>query len=163
MNPRYFAALTKQDQDGKTIGKTAEEQAQRWLTANTMRRHSKGQEIVVMHDGQRSLWNVSHEYQKDWVTVEVLDLLHAQSRIWSAAKIIKAKPEVDPVVIPLSFQGSSYFRGNYVKLFPDLGDCCEFWNNFLFNLAITSSTKGLCPLCQLNGFDANQQIANQKH
>jgi len=69
----------------------------------------------------------------------------------------------DPVVIPLSFQGVSYFRGNYVKLFPDLGDCCEFWNNFLFNLAITSSTKGLCPLCQLNGFDANQQIANQKH
>ena len=98
MNPRYFAALTKHDQDGKTIGKTAEEQAQRWLTANTIRRHSKGQEIVVMHDGQRSLWNMSHEYQKDWVTVDILDLLHAQSRIWSAAKIIKAKPDVEQYV-----------------------------------------------------------------
>ena len=98
MNPRYFASLTKHDQDGKTVGKTAEEQAQQWLTANTMRRHRKGQEILVMHDGQRSLWNLSQEYQKDWVIVYILDLLHVLSRIWSAAKIIKPKAEVDQYV-----------------------------------------------------------------
>ena len=98
MNPRYFAALTKHDQDGKPVGKTAEEQAQQWLTANTIRRHRRDQEIVVMHDGQRSLWNLSHKYQKDWVIVYILDLLHVLSRIWSAAKIIKPKPEVDQYV-----------------------------------------------------------------
>jgi hypothetical protein len=98
MNPRYFASLTKHDQDGKTVGKTAEEQSQQWLTANTMRRHRKGQEILVMHDGQRSLWNLSQEYQKDWVIVYILDLLHVLSRIWSAAKIIKPKAEVDQYV-----------------------------------------------------------------
>ena len=38
-NPRYFGALTKHDSDGNVIGKSAEEQAQQWLTANTLRRH----------------------------------------------------------------------------------------------------------------------------
>jgi hypothetical protein len=64
-NPRYFAALTKHDEQGNVIGKTAEDQAQQWLTTNTLRRHQRGQEIVVLHDGQRSLWKKCQEYQKD--------------------------------------------------------------------------------------------------
>lgn len=103
-NPRYFASLTKHDQEGNIVGKTAEEQAQQWLTTNTLRRHRKGQEILVMHDGQRSLWNLSEEYQKDWVVVEILDLLHALQRLWSAAKIIKPDNEVVPYVKTLLWQ-----------------------------------------------------------
>jgi hypothetical protein len=71
------------------IGKSAEEQAQQWLTANTLRRHCDGQEIVVMHDGQPSLWNVAQEYQQGWNTIEILDLMHVLTRIWAAAKIIQ--------------------------------------------------------------------------
>ena len=103
-NPRYFASLTKHDQDGKPIGKTAEEQAQQWLTANTLRRHREGQEILIMHDGQRSLWNLSQEYQRGWVIIEILDLLHALQRLWSAAKIIKPHDEVEQYVKDLLWQ-----------------------------------------------------------
>ena len=103
-NPRYFASLTKHDQDGKPIGKTAEEQAQQWLTANTLRRHREGQEILIMHDGQRSLWNLSQEYQRGWVIIEILDLLHALQRLWSAAKIIKPHNEVEQYVKDLLWQ-----------------------------------------------------------
>jgi hypothetical protein len=94
-NPRYFAAMTKYDSSGNVIGKTAEEAAQQWMTANTIRRHKTGQPIIVMHDGQKSLWNCAHTYQPDWNTVEILDLLHVLPRIWSAAKIMKPKEEVE--------------------------------------------------------------------
>ena len=36
-NPRYFARLTMVDGQGKQIGKSAEEQAQQWMTSNTIR------------------------------------------------------------------------------------------------------------------------------
>ncbi|MFN7889015.1 MAG: hypothetical protein ACK5OC_01880 [Pirellula sp.] len=97
-NPRYFAALTKHDEHGNVIGKTAEDQAQQWLTTNTLRRHQHGQEIVVLHDGQRSLWKKCEEYQKDWELVEILDILHALQRIWSAAHILVAKDKLEDKV-----------------------------------------------------------------
>jgi hypothetical protein len=88
-NPRYFAAITRHDSTGKTIGLTAEEKAQQWMTMNTIRRHHSGQTIVVMHDGQPSLWNCEAAYQEGWDTVEILDLLHVLPRIWASAKIIR--------------------------------------------------------------------------
>jgi len=88
-NPRYFAAMTKHDQNGNVIGKNAEEQAQQWMTTNTIRRHRRDQEIVVMHDGQPSLWNCARSFQEGWNTIDILDLLHVLPRIWSVAKILK--------------------------------------------------------------------------
>ena len=88
-NPRYFATMTKHDEDGKVVGKSAEEQAQQWMTTNTIRRHRADQEIVEMHDGQPSLWNISRKYQPGWNTIDIVDLLHVLPRIWSAAKIIR--------------------------------------------------------------------------
>ena len=87
-NPRYFASMTKHDQNGNVLGKSAEEQAQQWMTTNTLRRHRRDQDIVVMHDGQPSLWNCSRSFQEGWNTIDILDLLHVLPRIWSAAKII---------------------------------------------------------------------------
>jgi hypothetical protein len=88
-NPRYFAAMTTYDSNGDVVGKTAEEQAQQWMTSNTLRRHQSDQLIVVMHDGQPSLWNWGSKYQAGWKTVEILDLLHVLPRIWSSAKILQ--------------------------------------------------------------------------
>lgn len=96
-NPRYFAAITKHDSMGKTIGLTAEEKAQQWMTVNTMRRYKRGQTIVVMHDGQPSLWNCEAAYQEGWDKVEILDLLHVLPRIWASAKIIRPE-EVESFV-----------------------------------------------------------------
>lgn len=90
-NPRYFARLTMVDGQGKQIGKSAEEQAQQWMTSNTIRRHEQGKTIVVMHDGQPSLWEQSVNYQEGWDTIDILDLLHVIPRIWDAGKILEPK------------------------------------------------------------------------
>ena len=47
-NPRYFASMTKHDQNGNVLGKCAEEQAQQWMTTNTLRRHRRDQDIVAI-------------------------------------------------------------------------------------------------------------------
>jgi hypothetical protein len=89
--------MTKHDSMGKTIGLTAEEKAQQWMTVNTMRRYKRGQTIVVMYDGQPSLWNCEAAYQEGWDKVEILDLLHVLPRIWASAKIIRPE-EVESFV-----------------------------------------------------------------
>ncbi|XZE43788.1 hypothetical protein SH467x_003357 [Pirellulaceae bacterium SH467] len=53
-----------------------------------MCRYKRGQTIVVMHDGQPSLWNCEAAYQEGWDKVEILDLLHVLPRISASAKII---------------------------------------------------------------------------
>lgn len=88
-NPRYFARLTMLDAQGKQIGLSAEEQAQQWLTANAMRRRVLGQTLIVMHDGQTSLWERDSDYQEGWDTIKILDLLHLIPRIWTSAKILQ--------------------------------------------------------------------------
>jgi len=87
-NPRYYARLSMLDAKGKQIGKSSEEQAQQWMTANTIARRTKGQTLVAMHDGQKSLWEQEKDYQQGWNKIEILDLLHLIPRIWSAAKIL---------------------------------------------------------------------------
>lgn len=87
-NPRYFAAITQHDSQGNTVGLSAEEQAQQWMTTNTIRRHKPGQKIVILHDGQPSLWRCEAAYQQGWDKIEILDLLHVLPRIWASAKII---------------------------------------------------------------------------
>lgn len=88
-NPRYFASITKHDTQGTVVGSTAEEQAQQWMTTNTIRRHRENQKIVVMHDGQKSLWKCEETYQQGWDRIEILDLLHVLPRIWSSSKIVQ--------------------------------------------------------------------------
>ena len=77
------------DAQGKQIGLSAEEQAQQWLTANAMRRRVLGQTLIVMHDGQTSLWERDSDYQEGWDTIKILDLLHLIPRIWTSAKILQ--------------------------------------------------------------------------
>jgi len=87
-NPRYFARLTMVDAVGKQVGKSGEEQSQQWMTASTIRRRRRGQTLVVMHDGQPSLWENEKKLQEGWEQIEILDLLHVIPRIWTAAKIL---------------------------------------------------------------------------
>ncbi len=87
-NPRYFASMTRYDSRGEVIERTAEEQAQQWMTANTIRRHGPNQAMVVMHDGQHSLRNHAIQYQEGWKTIEILDLMHVLPRIWASARLV---------------------------------------------------------------------------
>jgi hypothetical protein len=87
-NPRYYACLTMVDQAGQCIGKCAEEQAQAWMTYSTIRRRKKDQTLVILHDGQPSLWELADKYHHGWDKIEILDLLHVIPRIWDAGKIL---------------------------------------------------------------------------
>lgn len=87
-NPRYYACLTQVDEQGECLGKSAEEQAQAWMVYETIKRRKPGQKLVVMHDGQPSLWEQTENYLQAWERIDILDLLHVIPRIWDAGKIL---------------------------------------------------------------------------
>lgn len=87
-NPRYYSCLQKIDEDGRATGCSAEEQAQAWMTIETIKRRKPGQPFVVMHDGQPSLWEQTENYHQGWDKIEILDFLHVIPRIWDAGKIL---------------------------------------------------------------------------
>ena len=87
-NPRYFACVTRVDESGQPLGKSAEERAQAWMTCATFSRRTLGQTLVIMHDGQASLWELAEKYHQGWDKIEILDLLHVIPRIWDAGKIL---------------------------------------------------------------------------
>lgn len=87
-NPRYYACVTQVDKNGQCVGKSAEEQAQAWMTYATIMRRQPGQTLVIMHDGQASLWEQADQYHQGWEKVEILDLLHVIPRVWEAGKLL---------------------------------------------------------------------------
>ncbi len=50
-------------------------------------RRRKSIEVVCLMDGQKSLWDAKATFQPDLPTVEILDLLHVTSRLWTAAHL----------------------------------------------------------------------------
>lgn len=56
--------------------------------------------IVVVMDGQESLWNAANEYLPGAEVTEILDLLHATSYLWEAAHLFhpKASPAAERFV-----------------------------------------------------------------
>jgi hypothetical protein len=87
-NPRYFACMTMVDENGQPVGKSAEERAQTWMACATILRRKPGQKLVILHDGQTSLWELTEKYHQGWDKIEILDLLHVIPRIWDAGKIL---------------------------------------------------------------------------
>ena len=60
-----------------------------WLAHQVQqRRPSSRIPLVVLMDGQESLWDASDQSLPEANRIEILDLLHATSRIWSVAHIV---------------------------------------------------------------------------
>jgi hypothetical protein len=76
------------DKNGQPTGKSAEERAQVWMARATITRRKPGQPLVIMHDGQTSLWELADQYHQGWDKIDILDLLHVIPRIWDAGKIL---------------------------------------------------------------------------
>ena len=61
-----------------------------WLdqqVRSRLARRRKPIEVVCLMDGQKSLWDTKATFQPDLPTVEILDLLHVTSRLWTAAHL----------------------------------------------------------------------------
>ena len=57
----------------------------RWMADEVASRRRRGQDLVCVMDGQRSLWTARRKYLPGEDVVEVLDLLHVTSRLWEVA------------------------------------------------------------------------------
>src|SRR5262249_38896969 len=80
---RLWASLP-QEQDGEEVSAT--EVTFHWLAQEVARRHPEaGKSIVLLMDGQKSLWEAGQRVLPQVSTVEIVDLLHATPRIWDAA------------------------------------------------------------------------------
>jgi len=61
-----------------------------WLdqqVRSRLARRRKPIEVVCVMDGQKSLWDTKATFQADLPTVDILDLLHVTSRLWTAAHL----------------------------------------------------------------------------
>jgi len=67
-----------------------------WM-AHEVAQRNPGEEkpVIVLMDGQESLWNAAWDYLPGTEVTEILDLLHATSYLWKAAHLFhpKASPE----------------------------------------------------------------------
>lgn len=52
-----------------------------------LKRRRKQVPVICLMDGQDSLWSMKQRMQSDLVTVDILDLLHVTSRLWTAARL----------------------------------------------------------------------------
>jgi hypothetical protein len=77
--------LTRIDDENEPV--PGDIQAFTWAAEQVERRHRNGQPIVRLMDGQASLWDTATICLGDRPTVDILDIIHVSSYVWSAAKI----------------------------------------------------------------------------
>src|SRR6516225_11083262 len=72
----------------KTAEVSATEQTFGWLAQEVARRNPEAAKpILLLMDGQKSLWDAGQRVLPQVSTIENLDLLHATPRIWDAAHL----------------------------------------------------------------------------
>lgn len=85
---RFYSSLSL-EHDGQIIRGEASVFA--WMEQEVVRRHRPGQPVVCLMDGQKTLWDMAQTHFDCLEHVEILDLLHAMSRIWEAAHVFHAE------------------------------------------------------------------------
>jgi len=86
------AHFAKQYPDGnETMTVSATHEAFGWAAVEIERRHQSGQPLVLLMDGQHSLWDTAALHCFEGRLVEILDIVHVSSYVWSAAKLLETK------------------------------------------------------------------------
>lgn len=86
---RYWAELTR-EVAGETV--RAQDQVFKHLRDEVKQRRNEGQVLVHLSDGQTSLEEDRGKYlPRDRKTVDILDLLHVNPRLWEAAHLFHAE------------------------------------------------------------------------
>ena len=81
-----YACLDYQDVDGEPI--SGRLSAFGWLDQQLkIRVHDCLDEVVLIMDGQESLWEIGQQLESRGVLIEILDLLHVTPRLWTAASL----------------------------------------------------------------------------
>ncbi len=89
---KYVRAALLRDEQGKTNPQSAAIFG--WLSNQASQRNPRGKKpLVLIMDGQESLWNSGLEYlpENEFDVVEILDLLHALSYVWTGVHLFFPK------------------------------------------------------------------------
>lgn len=84
---KHVRAALKRDQADSTAPQTQE--VFQWMAKEVEQRGQGKKPLVLLMDGQESLWNAGLKYlpEKKFEVVEILDLLHATSYVWKAVHL----------------------------------------------------------------------------
>jgi hypothetical protein len=86
------AHFAKQYPDGdQMLTVSATHEAFGWAAGEIERRHQAGQPLVLLMDGQHSLWDTAALHCFAGTLVEILDIVHVSSYVWSAAKLLETE------------------------------------------------------------------------
>jgi hypothetical protein len=83
----HFARQYEEDDEVLTVSAT--HAAFGWAALEIKRRQQLGQPLVLLMDGQHSLWDTAALYSFAGTVVEILDIVHVSSYVWSAAKLLE--------------------------------------------------------------------------
>ena len=81
----HFPTINTQDDEAVRISGIHEGLA--WLSGQVATRQQEHQKLVVLMDGQESLWETAALHWDDELKVEILDFLHVAVYIWEAASL----------------------------------------------------------------------------
>ena len=86
------AHFAKQYEDGdQLLVVSATHEAFGWAAGEIERRHQSAQPLVLLMDGQHSLWDTAALHSFAGTLVEILDIVHVSSYVWSAAKLLETE------------------------------------------------------------------------
>jgi hypothetical protein len=86
------AHFAKQYEDGdQVLAVSATHEAFGWAAGEIERRHQSGQPLVLLMDGQHSLWDTAALHSFAETLVGILDIVHVSSYVWSAAKLLETE------------------------------------------------------------------------
>jgi hypothetical protein len=142
---KYIRASLRRD-DADTL-KPAHAEIFGWLADEVAHRSAEGPApTVLLMDGQKSLWEAAQAHLGSASSIEILDLLHANSYVWKAAKLLHPKTtseeliffvkprigrilhgEVDGVVQGLRAMGTR--RGVKGERLEELNKVCAYLHN----------------------------------
>ncbi len=87
---KFVRACLERDEDGTTMPQT--EEIFSWMASQVQQRNPTGERpVAVLIDGQDALWKAAWRFIPDTDSTEVteiLDLLHATSSVWEAARLL---------------------------------------------------------------------------
>ena len=86
------AHFAKQYEDGdQVLAVSATHEALGWAAGEVERRLQPGQPLVFLMDGQPCLWSTAALHSFAGTPVEILDIVHVSSYVWSAAKLLETE------------------------------------------------------------------------
>ena len=94
---KYIRASLRRD-DADTL-KPAHAEIFSWLAEEVEHRSPEGPvSTVLLMDGQKSLWNAAQAHLGSGSSIEILDLLHANSYVWKAAKLLHPNTKLEGLI-----------------------------------------------------------------